>query len=134
MSEPYADFAAASHAVLEASILVSRAHLLPAAEVRSELARLQVLVDKTGGLREHEAMVRAHPPGQGTSSGSRRPTSASRAITCATSSARVLPSSATRTVRVRNEERARAVVERATSSASTGASSATQRRASATSG
>jgi hypothetical protein len=49
-------FNRASHAVLEASILASRAHLLPAAQVRAELARLQVLVDKTGGPREHAAM------------------------------------------------------------------------------
>ena len=46
----------ARHAVLEASILASRAHLLPAAEIRSELDRLQVLVDKTAGPREREAM------------------------------------------------------------------------------
>jgi hypothetical protein len=46
----------ARHAVLEASILASRTHLLPAAEIRDELDRLQVLVDKTGGPREREAM------------------------------------------------------------------------------
>ena len=46
----------ARHAVLEASILASRAHLLPAEEIRAELGRLQVLVDKTGGPREREAM------------------------------------------------------------------------------
>jgi uncharacterized protein len=46
----------ASHAVLEASILASRARLLPAAEIRAELGRLQVLVDKTAGPREREAM------------------------------------------------------------------------------
>jgi hypothetical protein len=45
----------ASHAVLEASILASRAHLLPAEEIETELRRLQVLVDKTGGPREREA-------------------------------------------------------------------------------
>ena len=33
-----------------------RAHLLPAAEIRSELDRLQVLVDKTAGPRERAAM------------------------------------------------------------------------------
>jgi uncharacterized protein len=55
-------FNRASHAVLEASIIASRAHLLPAAEIRAELERLQVLVDKTAGPREHEAMelVRRH--------------------------------------------------------------------------
>jgi hypothetical protein len=55
-------FNRASHAVLEASIIASRAHWLPASEIRAELERLQVLVDKTGGPREHEAMelVRQH--------------------------------------------------------------------------
>jgi uncharacterized protein len=49
-------FNRARHAVLEASIVASRARMLPAAEIRSELERLQVLVDKTAGPREHEAM------------------------------------------------------------------------------
>jgi hypothetical protein len=55
-------FNRARHAVLEASIIASRARLLPAAEIRAELERLQVLVDKTAGPREHEAMelVRRH--------------------------------------------------------------------------
>jgi uncharacterized protein len=46
----------ACHAVLEASILASRARLLEEGEIRDELRRLQVLVDKTGGPREREAM------------------------------------------------------------------------------
>jgi hypothetical protein len=46
----------ARHAVLEASILASRARLLPPADIRAELRRLQVLVDKTAGPREREAM------------------------------------------------------------------------------
>src|SRR6185503_14487009 len=52
----------ARNAVLEASILASRARMLDAADVRAELRRLQVLVDKTGGSREREAMeyVRRH--------------------------------------------------------------------------
>jgi uncharacterized protein len=45
----------ACHAVLEASILASRARRLPAGEIRAELARLAVLVDKTAGPREREA-------------------------------------------------------------------------------
>ena len=55
-------FNRARHAVLEASIVASRARLLPAAELRAELERLQVPVDKTAGPREHEAMelVRRH--------------------------------------------------------------------------
>jgi hypothetical protein len=47
----------ARHAVLEASILASRARLLAAEDVRAELRRLQPLVDKTGGPREREAMA-----------------------------------------------------------------------------
>ena len=49
-------FNRARHAVLEASILASRVRMLPAEEVRAELRRLQVLVDKTGGSRERDAM------------------------------------------------------------------------------
>ena len=47
----------ARHAVLEASILASRARLLEAGDIRAELSRLQVLVDKTAGPREREAMA-----------------------------------------------------------------------------
>jgi uncharacterized protein len=46
----------ARHAVLEASILASRVRRLPAEDLRAELRRLQVLVDKTAGTREREAM------------------------------------------------------------------------------
>jgi len=55
-------FNRARHAVLEASIIASRARRLPPAEIRAELERLQVLVDKTAGPREREAMalVRRH--------------------------------------------------------------------------
>jgi hypothetical protein len=55
-------FNRARHAVLEASILASRARMLAAAEIRAEVERLQVLVDKTAGPREREAMelVRRH--------------------------------------------------------------------------
>jgi hypothetical protein len=47
----------ARHGVLEASILASRARFLPAGEIREELRRLQVLVDKTAGPLEREAMA-----------------------------------------------------------------------------
>jgi hypothetical protein len=50
-------FNRASYAVLEASILASRVRMLDAEDVRAELRRLQVLVDKTGGPREREAMA-----------------------------------------------------------------------------
>jgi uncharacterized protein len=55
-------FNRARHAVLEASIIASRARWLPPAEIRAELERLQVLVDKTAGPREREAweLVRRH--------------------------------------------------------------------------
>jgi hypothetical protein len=49
-------FNRARHAVLEASILASRAGLLAAEDLHAELRRLQVLVDKTAGPREREAM------------------------------------------------------------------------------
>jgi uncharacterized protein len=47
----------ARHAVLEASILASRARLVPTEDIHAELRRLQVLVDKTAGPREREAMA-----------------------------------------------------------------------------
>ena len=50
-------FNRARHAVLEATILATRTHLVPAEQIRAELARLQVIVDKTAGPREHEAMA-----------------------------------------------------------------------------
>ena len=49
-------FNRARHAVLEAAILATRTHLLPADQIRAELERLQVIVDKTAGPREAEAM------------------------------------------------------------------------------
>ena len=50
-------FNRASHAVLEASIIASRARRLAAEHIGAELDRLQVLVDKTAGPREREAMA-----------------------------------------------------------------------------
>jgi hypothetical protein len=50
-------FNRARHAVLEASILASRARRLDPAHIRAELRRLQELVDKTAGPREREAMA-----------------------------------------------------------------------------
>jgi uncharacterized protein len=47
----------ARHAVLEASILASRVRLLPAEHIWAELNRLEVLVDKTAGPLEREAMA-----------------------------------------------------------------------------
>jgi len=58
----FVGFNRAAGAVLEASILASRARRLPAAEIRADLARLAVVVDKTAGPRERAAMdlVLAH--------------------------------------------------------------------------
>ena len=50
-------FNRARHAVLEAAIYATRLHLLPRAFVESELERLQVIVDKTAGAQEFEAMA-----------------------------------------------------------------------------
>jgi hypothetical protein len=49
-------FNRARHAVLEAAILATRTHLLPPEQIREEYARLQVIVDKTAGPRERDAM------------------------------------------------------------------------------
>jgi hypothetical protein len=49
-------FNRARHAVLEAAIHATRLHLLSREIVESEMARLQVIVDKTAGAAEHEAM------------------------------------------------------------------------------
>jgi len=60
-------FNRARNAVLEAAIYATRLHLLPRAFVESELQRLQIIVDKTAGAQEFEAMalltehVRARP-------------------------------------------------------------------------
>jgi hypothetical protein len=50
-------FNRARHAVLEAAILATRTHLLPPEQIRDDFARLQVIVDKTAGPREQEAMA-----------------------------------------------------------------------------
>ncbi len=48
-------FNRARHAVLEAAILATRTHLLAPQQIRDELARLAVPVEKTAGSREREA-------------------------------------------------------------------------------
>jgi uncharacterized protein len=50
-------FNRAAAAVLETAIYATRLHILEAPFVRAELARLQVIVDKTAGPREFEAMA-----------------------------------------------------------------------------
>jgi hypothetical protein len=48
-------FNRARHAVIEATILATRLHLLGRGRVLEEISRLRPLVDKTGGPAEHEA-------------------------------------------------------------------------------
>ena len=50
-------FNRARHAVLEAAIYATRLHLLPREFITSEFERLQVIVDKTAGPDEKEAMA-----------------------------------------------------------------------------
>jgi len=54
-ARPFLGFNRAAHAVVEGCILVTRLHLLDAAEVARRLADLAPLVEKTGGGREREA-------------------------------------------------------------------------------
>lgn len=48
-------FNRAMHAVVEASILATRAKLLPRKQIEEEMARLAPLIEKTGGQQEKEA-------------------------------------------------------------------------------
>lgn len=50
-------FNRARHAVLEAAIYATRLQLLPRTFIDDEMARLQVIVDKTAGPQELEAMA-----------------------------------------------------------------------------
>jgi hypothetical protein len=63
---PFTGFNRAAHAVVEAAILVTRLHLLDPEDVRLRFSDLSVLIEKTGGPREHEAFAllgrRAGPP------------------------------------------------------------------------
>jgi beta-RFAP synthase len=53
----FVGFNRARHAVIEAAIHATRVHLLERSFLESELARLQVIVDKTAGPEELEAMA-----------------------------------------------------------------------------
>jgi uncharacterized protein len=57
VTREFIGFNRAKHAVLEAAILATRTHLIPPDQIRDEFARLQVIVDKTAGPREREAMA-----------------------------------------------------------------------------
>jgi uncharacterized protein len=52
---PFIGFNRAQAAVIEGAVLVSRLHMLPAQKVDSEMAYLQIAIDKTAGPAEHEA-------------------------------------------------------------------------------
>jgi uncharacterized protein len=49
-------FNRAKHAIVEAAILTTRLHFLPLAEVAAEFRKFRVIVGKTGGPAEQEAM------------------------------------------------------------------------------
>lgn len=55
MHAPFRGFNRAQAAVVEAAILVSRLHMLPADKIDREIAYLQIAVDKTAGPRERQA-------------------------------------------------------------------------------
>ncbi len=48
-------FNRAKHAVVEAAILASRTAHLPIAQIRTQMAQLRTLVDKTAGVQEQQA-------------------------------------------------------------------------------
>lgn len=50
-------FNCARHAVLEAAILATRTHILPLSEIGAEYRKLAVIVEKTGGPAEREALA-----------------------------------------------------------------------------
>jgi len=52
---PFRGFNRAQAAVIEASILVSRLHLLPRDKIEREMAYLEIAIGKTAGPREQEA-------------------------------------------------------------------------------
>ena len=57
VNREFIGFNRAAAAVLETAIYATRLHMLEAPFVRAELARLQVIVNKTAGPREFEAMA-----------------------------------------------------------------------------
>jgi hypothetical protein len=57
MRREFLGYNRARHAVLEAAIYATRLHLLPRAFLEQEFERLQVIVDKTAGPQEREAMA-----------------------------------------------------------------------------
>jgi hypothetical protein len=74
VNREFIGFNRARHAVLEAAIYATRLHLLPRETIEHEFERLQVIVDKTAGDAEREAMmiltefIRTAAPGRAHSS------------------------------------------------------------------
>ena len=52
---PFIGFNRAQAAVIEGAVLVSRLHMLPPEKIATEMAYLQIAIDKTAGPEEHEA-------------------------------------------------------------------------------
>jgi len=52
---PFVGINRAQAAVVEAAVLVSRLHMLPQHKIDTEMAYLQIAIDKTAGAAEHEA-------------------------------------------------------------------------------
>jgi uncharacterized protein len=52
---PFIGFNRAQAAVIEGAVLVSRLHMLPPEKIDTEMAYLQIAIDKTAGPEEHEA-------------------------------------------------------------------------------
>ena len=55
MHTPFRGFNRAQAAVIELAILVSRLHMLPPEKIETEMAYLQVAIDKTAGEHEQQA-------------------------------------------------------------------------------
>jgi uncharacterized protein len=52
---PFVGLNRAQAAVIEGAVLVSRLHMLPAEKIASEMAYLQIAIDKTAGAEERQA-------------------------------------------------------------------------------
>jgi hypothetical protein len=52
---PFRGFNRAQNAVIEAAVLTSRLHMLPAEKIQQEIDYLKIAIDKTAGDNEHEA-------------------------------------------------------------------------------
>ncbi len=71
MHRPFRGFNRAQAAVIEAAILVSRLHILPAEKIAREVEYLDIAISKTAGAREREAWdllmtrIREHRSGHG---------------------------------------------------------------------